>query len=901
MALITEQFASPGHRHAVQFYEDEAFLAERVAEFLAEGLRGGEPCIVIATPEHIAAFDARLRALGVDTGEITWADARATLGRFMERGMPSAVRFRRAIGGAIRNARGAIRDARPAAPRVRAYGEMVDLLWRDGQPEAAIRLEELWNDLANHEAFTLLCAYPMGNFYKESDRTLFEKVCATHNLVRPTERFSGTGGDGRDRTIALLEQRAAALELEIAHRKQLEQKLSESLAARRRSEEMLRDFVENATIGLHWVGADGTIEWANEAELKLLGYTAEEYIGHHIKEFHADPGAIDDILCRLGANEEIHDYQAPLRARDGTVRWVAISSNVLFEDGRFVHTRCFSRDITDRKRLEEQNAFLLDATAILTRSVDYETRLQALADVVVPRLADCCVVDIARDETYDRLAISHAGATLAARGALLHERWKETPASDPVLAVLRTGEPLIVSDPADGHFSALARDGEDLDELRGLGLRSWMIVPMIVAERVVGALTLLAAESGRRYTERDLPLAMDLAARAAGAVEAARLYHIAQVSNRAKDQFLATLSHELRTPLTAILGWACMLSVGGLDEETLRTAIATIERSARTQASLIDDLLDVSRIVSGKLSLQSEPVDLTAVAESVFKTMKVAADARQIRLELSGLDGRAIVKGDSTRLQQIVWNLVSNAIKFSDAGANVQVRLRQDGANAYVIVRDEGRGIEPSFLPLVFEPFRQADASSTRVYGGLGLGLSIVKYLAEAHGGTVQAESAGLGRGATFTVTLPLAHRSAGVAPGPRELADLSGTSVLVVDDDDGARMMLKAALRRCGATVDSAGSVAAARESIAAHRPHVIITDMAMPGEDGLALLHHVRAHEETRGISVIALTGVHHGDEVQAEFDGFMAKPVDPLAIARSVAGARSGRPPAGDDRRR
>src|ERR1051325_61808 len=263
---------------------------------------------------------------------------------------------------------------------------MVDLLWRDGEPDAAIKLEELWNDLASHYTFSLLCAYPMGNFYKESDSALFERVCSTHTVVRPTERSTADDIGARDRRIAMLEQRAAALEMEVAQRKQLEAKLTEALAARRRSEELLRDFVDNATIGLHWVLADGTIEWANDAELTLLGYAREEYVGRNIAEFHADAGKINDILCRLDRNEEIHDYEAPLLAKDGSIRWVAICSNVLFEDGKFVHTRCFTRDITARKRLDEQSSFLLEATVVMSRSLDYRTRLDDLSRAVVPRL-----------------------------------------------------------------------------------------------------------------------------------------------------------------------------------------------------------------------------------------------------------------------------------------------------------------------------------------------------------------------------------------------------------------------------------------------------------------------------------------------------------------------------------
>src|SRR5690349_13539107 len=234
--------------------------------------------------------------------------------------------------------------------------------------------------------------------------------------------------------------------------------------------------------------------------------------------------------------------------------------------------------------------------------------------------------------------------------------------------------------------------------MRGLGLRSLMIVPMIAHGRTVGIMTLATSESRRHYAEDDLPLVVDLASRAGGMIEIARLYHVAESSNRAKDDFLATLSHELRTPLTAILGWARMLSVGGLDDETLRTAVSTIEQSARTQALLVDDLLDVSRIVSGKLALQDEPVDLRDVLVDVMHTMRVAADGKAIRLDADVPDVRTVVQGDATRLQQIVWNLVSNAIKFSGEGTRVRVRLEREGQQARIVVSDQGRGIPPAFL-----------------------------------------------------------------------------------------------------------------------------------------------------------------------------------------------------------
>jgi PAS domain S-box-containing protein len=862
---MTIEIDSTRHHHAVQFYEDEQFLVGRVAEFLAEGAREGEPCVVIATAEHNASFAAALRSSGVDTEAIRFLDARATLEQFLDRGMPDAGRFREVIGGALQEVRGPL-------SRVRAYGEMVDLLWRDGEPDAAIRLEELWNDLAGHSTFSLLCAYPMANFYKESDGHLFERVCAAHGIVRPTGSTEADDPLVRDRKIAALEQRAAALELEIAQRKLLEGRLSEALAARRRSEELLRDFVDNATIGLHWVRADGTIEWANDAELKLLGYTREEYVGRNITEFHADPERIGDILCRLGRNEEIHDYEAPLRAKDGSVKWVAINSNALFENGELVHTRCFSRDITARRRLEEQNDLLLEATGVLARSLDYQTRLGDLSRVIVPRIADWCVIEVATDEGSERVAVAHADPALEPLG----ERWSAQSGRDAVRRVLETGEPVMGEEP--------------LPELRGLGLHSFMIVPMLAFGRVVGAIALVGADTRRPYTSDDLPLALDLASRAAGMIEIARLYHVAQASNRAKDQFLATLSHELRTPLTAILGWAKMMAMGGLDEETLRIAVATIEQSARTQAALVEDLLDVSRVVSGKLSLQSEPVDLGDLVSDVVRTMRMAADAKGIHVESSAPDERLIVRGDATRLQQIVWNLVSNAIKFSHDGARVGVKLEHRGHHARVIVRDDGHGIAPAFLPFVFDPFRQADPTSTRSHGGLGLGLAIVKYLAEAHGGTVSAESAGLGQGCTFTVTLPLARRSRGAGETTDELPDLTGARILVVDDDASSRRMLQAALGRCGAEVETADSVRSARAAIERRPPDLVVTDIAMPHEDGLALLRHVRAGERTRGIPVVALTAFHHRADLRKEFDAFLEKPMDPMEIARRIARART-----------
>lgn len=825
--------------HAVQFYESEDFLRSCVGDFLSKGVVAGDPLIVIATEKHRDAFadELRSRGLEVDPSRAQFIDARQALSRFMVDAMPDPTLFEASIGSVIR-------DASRESRQIRAYGEMVDLLWRDGNAEAAIRLEELWNDLARNHSFDLLCAYPMGNFIKASVAEQFNAICDEHTHVTPAESVTTADDEQRAREIARLQQRAAALADEVEHRKELERALRKALAARRAAEEQLRqserelqDFVENATVCLHWVGHDGTILWANDAELKLLGYTRDEYIGSNIAEFHADQNALRDILTRLSANEEIHDYETRLRAKDGSVVDVAISSNVWFENDKFIHTRCFTHNITERKRQERANEFLLDVTAALNTPSPIEERLQQAANLVAPRVAAACVIDLAADRELGRFVTAGAESVVAT------------------------------------------------------GNGSRVVVPMKVGDRSVGTITLIAPADKDNET-----VVSEFARRTAIAIDNAVHLRAAQQANQAKDQFLATLSHELRTPLTAILGWSRMLTLGGLDEETTRLAHETIERSAKTQAAIIDDLLDLSRVVTGKLTLNRDLVDLAVVVENAVQTLNLAAAAKNIHVEArnDAKNARVVVYGDATRLQQIVWNLISNAVKFSDHGAQVTVTLEHNGNAARITVRDNGHGIPSDFLPYVFEPFRQADSASTRVHNGLGLGLAIVKYLTEAHGGRVVAKSEGTGKGATFVVTLPLANRRTETVAPPQEVdvVDLTNTTVLVVDDDDDTRQLLSAILRRCGAQVHLAESVDKARLMLAAIKPTTVISDIAMPEFDGFDLLSFIRSQSASAAqLPIIALTA--SGDPNSEQrirdfgFDAYVSKPVDPLHLARVVAG--------------
>ena len=382
-------------------------------------------------------------------------------------------------------------------------------------------------------------------------------------------------------------------------------------AALARSEQELSDFFENALVPIHWLGPDGRILRANRAELEMLGYTREEYVGRAVAEFHADPDTIQDILDRLAQGETLHNYPARLRCKDGSIRYVRIASNVLWSAGRFVHAHCFTRDVTERIQMEEA----------------------------------------------------------------------------------------------------------------------------------------LRAERKRAEQERDRLLENEQ-----------QLRIKAEEASRIKDEFLATVSHELRTPLNAILGWARMLRTRSLAPGTAAQALETIERNARFQARIIEDILDVSRIVTGKLRLAVHPVELAPVIETALESVRPAAEAKNIRLEARLAAAPAVVLGDPDRLQQVAWNLLSNAIKFTPEGGAVETGLEVTGSVVRLTVQDTGNGIPPEFLPYVFDRFRQGDSSTARKHSGLGLGLAIVRHLVELHGGDVFAESPGVGLGATFTVELPLLH-----------------------------------------------------------------------------------------------------------------------------------------------
>ena len=439
-----------------------------------------------------------------------------------------------------------------------------------------------------------------------------------------------------------------------------------------------------------------------------------------------------------------------------------------------------------------------------------------------------------------------------------------------------------------------------------LPVRSYLAVPVVSRSGgVIGGMFFGHPEPDR-FTEEHEHLAAGIAGWTAVALDNARLFNTAQTAraeaeaaNRQKDEFLATMSHELRTPLNAILGWAAIMRTGKLDEPTRHIGLEIIERNARAQARIIEDLLDVSRIVSGKLLLESAPVDLRGVIDSALSSITLAAEAKQIEVRRHLGAGPVVVTGDAARLHQVVSNLLTNAIKFTPRGGWVSVRLEHGAAAVQITVEDNGQGISAAFLPHVFERFRQADQTSTRTHGGLGLGLSIVRHIVQLHGGDVRAESPGPGLGSTFIIELPTVNGTAPNVPAPREgsVRDahvLDGLRLLVVEDDVDARDLLVHVLEQAGASVAAAGNASDALAMLDALRLDLVISDIGMAGQDGYQFIRAVRSsggvNAAVPALAVTAYAGAPDRDRaLEAGFQGHLAKPVktDELiaAIHRAV----------------
>jgi PAS domain S-box-containing protein len=681
-------------------------------------------------------------------------------------------------------------------------------------------------------------------------------VLISSNVMWEDDRFVHTRCFTRDIT----ERKRAEEELRES-RSQLAELLKREQSARAEAERQ-RDFtrlvLEDAPIAIGVMeGPEHRFVFVNRKTCELTGLSEEQFAGRaHAEVLPEADEVVAPVLDRVyatgrGETQEV-DVVLPKGRRQLLITWTALPGR----DGNPGSVLYLSLDITDRKAAEEAVR-------------ENEGRLRTLADAM-PQLVWMADTDgyifWYNQRWYDYTGTSpeqmegwgwqslHDPEMLP----LVMERWR---------ASIETGEPFEMEFPlkgADGVFRWFLTRVNPLRDSHGRIVR-WFGTNTDVDEQ--------------RRTAEEL-----------------------REANRLKDEFLATVSHELRTPLTAILGWAHILRVKQFDEESSAHALETIERNAYAQAQLINDLLDVSRIITGKLRLDVRQVEPGSLIEAAVEALRPAAEAKDIRIQKVLDTGVVSVAGDPARLQQVVWNLLSNAVKFTPKGGSVQVELGRIDSHIEIAVSDTGAGINTEFLPHVFERFRQADQSTTRHHGGLGLGLAIVRHLVELHGGTVEADSPGEGQGATFVVKLPAvavyqketgagrAHPAAGDSLSAYDCPErLDGLKVLVVDDEVDTRELFKAGIGRCGAEVVTAGSAREALAILEEMRPDLLISDIGMPGEDGYELIRKVRALPAARGgkIPAIALTAyARTEDRMRALRAGYQMHIVKPVELAELVA---------------
>jgi len=583
------------------------------------------------------------------------------------------------------------------------------------------------------------------------------------------------------------------------------------------------------------------------------------------------------------------------------------------------NARLFAGEQTARGEAEARagrTRLLADVSRALAASLDYESTLDGVVRLLVPGHADWCVVHLARrDGSVRRVAVAHADP---AHAPLAVETLRMPPTPDSLdddgtaLQAVREGRSLLLASTPPALLETVVADPRDRRVALSLRPRSMLVVPMVARGRVLGSLSWLRITSSEPYTAEDLGLAEDIATRAALAVDSARLYRRAErarveaeTANQAKDEFLAVLSHELRTPLTSMLGWLRLLRTGQLDADKVAQALEVVERNTRTQAQLINDLLDVSRIITGKLELDLYPVELAPIVDEVVASGRRAAAAKGVAIEMAVGAPPGPVLGDPLRLGQVVGNLIANAVKFTSSGGRVRVCLARGDGEAVVTVTDTGIGIEPEVLDHIFDRFRQADSTITRRHGGLGLGLAIARHLAELHGGAVSAESAGLGQGATFTLRLPLApagerpEELAPLAPAGPSRAALAGVRVLLVEDHRDTAELLRAVLGRHGAGVRVAASLAEALAMLAELEFDVLVSDIGMPDGTGYDLVKRMRAQAHAVGrppMPAVALTAFAGGEDrdraLAAGFQHHAAKPIEPGVLVETIARAAASR---------
>ncbi len=628
------------------------------------------------------------------------------------------------------------------------------------------------------------------------------------------------------------------------------------------SEERFKSFVESNVVGMLFGDIDGTVDEVNGELLRIVGYTRDDVRAGRLRwtditpleYFPADEAGIAEAQ-QSGA---CTPYEKEYIRKDGSRVPVLVGYTLLGKKKEKL--AAFVLDVGDRKQIEEslqqretELQLVTDTVPVMISFVDADQRY---------RFNNRCY-----EEWFECSASALYGKHIReVLGEAGYE--KIQPYVDRVLA----GEQVTY----ENEFSLNGGESHYLNVT---------YTPRFNASGAVEGFVSMASDVSDRKkaeAEKEELLQREYAAREA-----------AERANRIKDEFLAVVSHELRTPMNPILGWSQLLKRGNLSPEKVAQAMETIERNARSQVQLIDDLLDISRVLRGKMTLAEEPIDLSLIISAALETVRLAAEAKSIQIEQTLLPCR--VNGDEGRLQQVMWNLFSNAVKFTPEGGQIRVSLQPENGTAHIQVADTGKGITADFLPYVFEHFRQEDYSTTRQFGGLGLGLAIVRQIVELHGGSVVVESAGENQGATFRVKIPLAKQIADAQPviQPAMIKnDLSNLHILVVDDEADSREITAFALEQAGAKVTIANGGADALAAIQQHRPDLIVSDIGMPEMDGYALMQRLRALPVEEGGQILAIALTAYTGEIdfkratQAGFQRHVAKPIDPEKLVEIVA---------------
>jgi PAS domain S-box-containing protein len=649
------------------------------------------------------------------------------------------------------------------------------------------------------------------------------------------------------------------------------------------SDHFLASVLDQLSDAIVVLDPEGSVLAFNDAASRAFGHLARG-----ISFLDALPPAARETIREAGGRPD-GEAEAILAAGDS--REYGLRATALRDmTGARIGMALVARDISGMRAAEKRRDLVAGALRVLASTLDVRAALQSLVELLTLDFANVAAVDI-REETSIR---RHAVATRDPDHKAVAERTRGIDFSSrpahPSVAAMQRRESIVIDESAVKEMKA---SGDDIVILPSSGRHSMLVTPLIEAETAAGAV--LVGRSGEPFSGDDIEALEEIARHASSALQNIRAYHASREASRIKDEFLATLSHELRTPMTSILGWAQMLQLDISDPNTLLDGLAAIERSARAQAQLIDDLLDISRMQMGQLNLHVRTFAVVEVVRSSVETVRPAAQARGITIHVTASDP-GVIAGDPDRLQQVMWNLLSNAVKFSERDAEVRVTVDVADSQVVVSVADEGKGIESDFLPYVFDRFRQGEAAVTRRFGGLGLGLAIVKQLVELHGGNVEARSDGPGRGSTFTVRFPLpsvvpAGEETVARRRPARLTPLDGIRVLLVEADQPSTTVLTAILEKAGATVRHAATIEEVLKIAVQQECDVLLDGRAEPDYEGLRLIREIRASRgpaaEIPAVALMTHYSASALDEIEkAGFHRVLSKPADRDTLTETLA---------------